>query len=259
MAALRRGTAPQAPHRRPSLAAAVSSVVARAARPLVPFARDVLEFLLPQRCPGCAAPAAAESLLCEHCHARLPRLLAPVCARCLLEERDPDGCRRHPHDAVHAAWIYDERVAALVHAFKFGGRPQLARVLAPALAEALPDAARAGRLVTAVPLHAARRRERGYDQAAVLAEALATQLSAPFVPGLLERSRATRAQSALGPQARRHNVAGAFRLRYPEWVRGRDLIVVDDVLTTGATLHEAMRALRGGGARTLGAAVAWAQ
>ena len=215
--------------------------------------------MLPQRCPGCGAPAAAEWLLCERCHARLPHLGMPVCVRCLFEDRQPDGCTRHPHDRVHVAWLYDERVAALVHAFKFGGRPGLAAVLAVPLSHVLLPVLPRGVLVTGVPLHAARRRERGYDQAAALAEALATALGAPYVPELLERTRATAAQSALGPRARRDNVAGAFRLRHAAWVSARDVLVVDDVVTTGATLHEAMRALRAGGARPIGAAAAWAQ
>ncbi len=223
------------------------------------LARDLLEFVLPQRCPGCGVPAAPETLLCERCRTRLPRLEGALCARCLRDERPPDGCRRHPGDAVHAAYVYDERVALLVHALKFGARPRLARTCAPAMAAALPERARRPALVTAVPLHPVRLRERGYDQAACLGEALADALGAPFVPGVLARTRATRAQSGLGSGERRRNVAGAFRVERPGWVRGREVLVVDDVLTTGATLHEAMAALRAAGARTRGAALAWAQ
>ena len=98
------------------------------------LARDLLEFVLPQRCPGCGVPAAPETLLCERCRTRLPRLEGALCARCLRDERPPDGCRRHPGDAVHAAYVYDERVALLVHALKFGARPRLARTCAPAMA-----------------------------------------------------------------------------------------------------------------------------
>lgn len=229
------------------------------ARPIRAIGRDVLEFLLPQRCPGCGEPAGAERLLCERCLARLPRLGIGLCARCLLEERPPDGCRRHPGDVVHAAWVYDERVGLLVHALKFGARPRLALALAPALADGLPPARRSPALVTAVPLHATRLRERGYDQAACLGEALADVLGAPFVPDVLARTRATNAQSRLGARERRRNVAGAFRVKRPAWVRGREVLVVDDVLTTGATLHEAMLTLRAAGARTRGVVLAWAQ
>lgn len=238
------------------LRALVERALTGAVRPL---ARDLLEFALPQRCPGCGAPAAPEALLCERCFARLPRLAGAVCARCLLDDRPPDACPRHPGDAVHAAFVYDERVALVVQALKFGARPRLARACAPAMAAALPDAARAPSLVTAVPLHPVRRRERGYDQAACLAEALADAIAAPFLPDVLVRTRATAAQSGLRARERRGNVAGAFRVTRPAWVRGREVLVVDDVLTTGATLHAALAALRAAGARTRGAALAWAQ
>ena len=200
-----------------------------------------------------------EALLCARCTARLPRLSGALCARCLRDDRPPDACRRHPGDAVHAAFVYDERVALLVQALKFGARPRLARACAPAMAAALPEAARAPALVTAVPLHPVRLRERGYDQAACLAEALADVIGAPFVPDVLVRTRSTAAQSGLGARQRRHNVAGAFHVARPAWVRGREVLVVDDVLTTGATFCEALAVLRGAGARTRGAALAWAQ
>ena len=221
--------------------------------------RDVFEFILPQRCPGCGEPASAETLLCARCTARLPRLDGALCARCLRDDQPPDACRRHPGHAVHAAFVYDERVALLVHALKFAARPRLARACAPAMAAALPHPLCRPDLVTAVPLHPVRLRERGYDQAACLGEALADVIGAPYVPEVLIRTRATAAQSALKGRERRRNVAGAFRVARPGWVSGRQVLLVDDVLTTGATLDEALAALRAAGARTSGAALAWAQ
>jgi len=177
---------------------------------------DLLSFLLPQRCPVCGEPADPVRFFCERCERALPRLGVPVCARCLCEDAPADACLRHPGDRVHAAFVYDEAVAALVHALKFGSRPDLGRGFAPALAESLPARWRRPALVTAVPLHGTRRRERGYDQAAAIAEALADALGAPFSGALLERTRETRAQSSLGPGERRRNVRGAFRVRHPD-------------------------------------------
>ena len=260
MAALRRR---RAPHAAPAPLPTPFTRLRRAAhacvRPLHALARGLLEFALPQRCPGCGVETPAERLLCARCVTRLPRLDVALCARCLCDEQPADRCRAHPGDAVHAAYLYDERVALLVHALKFGARPRLARAFAPALVEALPAERRRPAFVTAVPLHSTRLRERGYDQAGCLAEALADQLGVPFVPGVLRRTRATRAQSGLGAGARRRNVRGAFRVVRPAWVRGHEVLVVDDVLTTGATLHEVLRALRASGGRTAGVALAWAQ
>jgi len=257
VAALTRGR-PRPPRAVPAAAARALAAASRAlAAPLAAPLADLLDFLLPQRCPGCGAPADPALLLCAGCLARLPVLGTPLCARCLLEERPPEACGRHPGERVYAAWVYDERVARLVHALKFGARPGLAGPYARAIAAALPPAARRPGLVVSVPLHAARRRERGYDQAARLAAVVADELGAPFAPGLLRRVRDTPPQSGLGAAARRENVRGAFVLSRPAWVRGRRVLLVDDVLTTGATLAECLAVLRAAGARTRGAALAW--
>src|SRR6185436_12453388 len=111
-----------------------------------------LSFLLPQRCPVCGEPADAARFFCAACERALPRLGVPVCARCLGEGAAPDACLRHPGDRVHAAFVYDDAVAALVHAIKFGSRPNLARPHVAVLAGALPPRWRRPALVTAVPL-----------------------------------------------------------------------------------------------------------
>jgi ComF family protein len=217
---------------------------------------EAVAFALPQCCPACGAHAGADTLLCAACLAAIPTLGMPLCLTCLVRGDAPDGCLRHPHARAWAAWVYDERAALVVQAFKFGGRRGLAGALAARLAAGLP-AGLAPDLVTAVPLHPARRRERGYDQAEELARALAARLGAPYLP-LLRRTRPTRPQSRLGPGERRRNVEGAIAVREPSGVRGRRTLVVDDVLTTGATLGECAAALAGAGAAPVAAALAWA-
>jgi len=219
----------------------------------------VVELVLPQRCPGCGLAAGAARMLCERCLARIPRLRTALCARCLAREREPAGCGRHPGFAVHAAWLFDERAAEIVHALKYADRPGLAAALGGELAAALPPTWRRPDLVLEVPLHAARLRERGYNQSAALADALADALGAPRLPGALRRVRATPPQARLGPAARRANLAGAFAIERPAWLRGRRLLVVDDVVTTGATLDAALAALHHAGADAAGVALAWAQ
>lgn len=231
------------------------AALAGAARGL---ARDLEAFALPQRCPGCGAPAEPGRLLCAACAGLVPVLSFALCARCLVRGRDPVGCARHPHAQVWPALVYDERAALLVHALKYGARPGLAAALAERLAAALPASA-APELITAVPLHAARRRQRGYNQAWLLAERLAARAGVPAVEGVLVRARATRAQARLDPEARRRNLAGAFRVCEPQRYRGRRVLVVDDVVTTGATLDACLGALAACGARPVGAALAWAQ
>jgi ComF family protein len=227
-------------------------------RAVLARARDLEEFCLPQRCPGCGAPAASARLLCDGCWDRIPALSFAVCARCLAQGAEPVGCRRHPGSRVWPALVYDERAALLVSALKYGRRPGLAPALGEWLARVVPRQP-AVDLVTAVPLHPARRRERGYNQAWLLAEAVAGRLGVPALEGVLARERATPAQARLDPVRRRRNLAGAFRAKEPRCLRGRRIMIVDDVLTTGATLGACLETLTAAGAHPLGAVLAWAQ
>ena len=221
-------------------------------------ARDLEAFGLPQRCPGCGEPAEPERLLCGACFERVPALSFALCAHCLVRGREPVGCARHPQAQVWPALVYDERAALLVHALKYAARPGLAGALAERLARALP-AALAVDLVTAVPLHPARQRERGYNQAWRLATGLASRLGVPAIEDVLVRVRHTPAQAQLDPGRRRRNLAGAFRVREPQRYRERKVLIVDDVLTTGATLEACLGTLAEAGARPVGAVLAWAQ
>jgi ComF family protein len=233
--------------------AAMRGTLARASAAL----HDLVAFALPQRCPGCGREADPARLLCARCAAGIPRLETALCVRCLAAGREPSGCLRHPGYASHARWIYDERAARVVHALKYGERTGLARALGREMAKALPPGIRPD-LVVEVPLHRTRRRERGYNQAGLLAEALAEAIGAPRLPDALARVRATRAQARLGPAERRRNMAGAFRVNRPETLAGRSVLIVDDVLTTGATLESALGALAAAGAEARALVLAWA-
>ena len=221
--------------------------------------QPLLEFALPQRCACCGAAVDATSVLCAACLARIPRLPAPLCVRCLGRGDSPYGCLRHPQALVFSAWVYDDAVAPLVHALKYEGRPQLARALGAVLATAIPTPWQRADLLLEVPLHPARERERGYNQAGALADALARTIAVPRLAGQLRRTRATAPQARLGQQARRQNVAGAFAVHRPEWLAGRRVLVVDDVLTTGSTMQVCLAALVEAGAKAAGVTLAFAQ
>jgi ComF family protein len=114
-------------------------------------------------------------------------------------------------------------------------------------------------LILEVPLHEARRRERGYNQAGVLADELSVRIGVPRLAEALERVRPTRPQARLGAAERRAQLAGAFRARRPETLEGRNVLIVDDVLTTGATLEACFEVLLDAGAHPTGVTLAWAQ
>ena len=155
------------------------------------------------------------------------------------------------YDYARSAAVYEGALREALHAFKFSGKRALARPLGDLAIEQCVASLLAGiEAVIAVPLARERERERGFNQAALLAQRIAKRLGVPTRPRWLARVRATRPQSDLPAAERRVNVRGAFQASRA--VVGRHVLVVDDVLTTGATLGECARALRDGGARCVG-------
>ncbi|MGZ6329032.1 MAG: ComF family protein [Candidatus Limnocylindrales bacterium] len=192
--------------------------------------RAVLDLLLPPACAGCGREG---DLLCGPCRAPLwRRLEEPPGVPIGLSADQPTGI-------VRLEWLapFTGSTRAALHALKYGAIRDLAEPLADALAARWSRAGRGGDLVVPVPAHAARRRERGYDQAVLLAGATARRLGLPMA-GALQRAHVTTAQHALGRGARATNVGHAFRLEpgAAELVRGRWIVLVDDILTTGATV-----------------------
>ncbi len=181
----------------------------------------------------CDRPAPRE--LCSACRA----VLAPPPAPSILRGAVP----------LRAATRYGGPIAEVIHKLKYEDRPNLARPLAELVWERTAMIGRGVWLVP-VPLHPERLAERGYNQAALLAGHLARLSGARSVPTGLSRARPTEQQARLGRAERAENVRGAFRPRRP--LAGRSVVLVDDVVTTGATAEAALAALLLGGARTIG-------
>lgn len=165
-----------------------------------------------------------------------------------------------PMGIVQLEWCaaFSGPVRDALHALKYRGERRLGPVLGHAMAERWRRAGRGGDVLVPVPIHAARRRERGFDQAEDLAAAIARELGLPWLPALERRTR-TIAQHSLGRRERAANLGGAFAVRegHRQAIAGRWIVIVDDVSTTGATLTECAAALRGAGVRAVsGLAVA---
>jgi ComF family protein len=151
--------------------------------------------------------------------------------------------------------LYGGPVAVALRRLKYGDRPDLAGPLGHLLRRAARDARLCADLVVPVPLHPARLAERGYNQAALLGAAAASELGAPLAATALRRTRHTPQQARLDRARRLENVARAFQVRDPGRVRGRRVVLVDDVTTTGATLAACAEALRAAGAASVQALV----
>jgi ComF family protein len=190
------------------------------------------------RCAACDAGVAADTPFCAACEATVQP----------IRRRDRCGV---------AGYVYGGAVARALVRMKSHREADLARPLGDLLWRAL--APRADRLrsfvVVPVPLHPSRVAERGFNQSALLACRVARHLDAPFWPSALERTLATPPQTTLRRQARLSNVSVAFAVREPEHVGGRDVLLVDDVWTTGATLESCARTLLEAGAARVSRAV----
>lgn len=209
-------------------------------------------------CDGTIAPGDTARLVCRRCRTRLRRPPAPSCERCgaplRMTGRAPlawgcPECSGWPESLLYArsACLLEPPADRLVHQLKYRGWRALGRVLAAPMADVQwPGDAHEPAVIVPVPTTAARLRERGYNQAGLLAEALAAA-SGRRLAAVLQRGAGTRTQTTLQPAARAANVAGAFAATVSS-ADGLHVILVDDVLTTGATAAECARALVSAGA-----------
>jgi len=223
--------------------------------------RSALEqLLLPAECLLCHALLAERDttrIVCPVCRHRWRSVRPPWCERCGQPEPHFGPCRlcaEWPAALTlvrSAVWLSDGAREA-VHALKYGGLPRIADDLATAIATLSLPTDEASVLVP-IPLAPKRLRQRGYNQSDVLAASLGRLWRLPVSRDLLTRTRETATQTALTPETRLANVAGAFTPGHGPGVNSpaTSLVLVDDVFTTGATLAEAARALEQAGARTI--------
>ncbi|MDP1025924.1 double zinc ribbon domain-containing protein [Sphingomonas sp. KR1UV-12] len=235
-------------------------------RPLTTPLRWIADYALPPRCPGCGVPVGADHRFCADCWSGLRFLGPPWCAACHLpfdHDRGADAvcaaCAQTPprHAGVRAAVAYGPVAGALAVRLKHGGRIALADTMARAMVRLMPEDAD---LLVPVPLHRGRLWRRGFNQAVLIGAAVSRLTGVTQPVDALERRRATTLLRGLGRRARARTVAGAFVVPAGRrnLVRGRAVVLVDDVYTTGATAAACTRALRAAGARSV-TVLCWAR
>jgi ComF family protein len=225
--------------------------------------RELAHFIYPPTCAGCGQPLHSDRSepFCPDCLMTLELISEPYCPVCGLpyatEIPNPHLCGDclagiHYFDRARSTGSYQGSLRETLHRFKYGGRTSLARPLAHMLIAPGKHLAQLHEVdsIIPVPLHPKRLRQRGFNQASLLARRLGSAVKISVDYASLKRSRWTEPQTGLSRRQRAANVRGAFHLKTPEKVRGKGILLLDDVLTTGETVNQCVRVLkRDGGAR----------
>jgi ComF family protein len=228
-----------------------------------------LDLLLPPRCAACDNQVQAQGELCAECFSRTQFVTAPFCVRCGVPfasagQAGANGlcpaCQvRAPiFREARAALRYDDQARRLILPLKHGDRVELAAILAPMMARAGATLLQRADVLVPVPLHRRRLFERNYNQAAVLAYAVSRLAHVPVSPDTLVRTRRTAPLDDKSPEQRAAEVAGSFQVRASRQARvsGRTILLIDDVMTSGATSNACAAALLNAGAAAVDVLVA---
>lgn len=209
-----------------------------------------VDLIFPPQCVGCGREG---SFLCPSCERALPRLMPPVCSRCgrslVLEDSCPFCSRwRLQIDGIRSLFLFQDLIRHAIHQLKYGNFKALAAPFGRLLAESLAAGPLSVDTAVPVPLHPRRLRQRGYNQAGLLASEVGRITGVTVVDGSLTRARNTSAQTeAASAEARRRNVHGAFSC-IDSRLAGKKVLLIDDVCTTGATLDACAVAVKSAGA-----------
>lgn len=227
------------------------------------FVKSFADLLYPKICQACKKDLPAASVggvVCLDCWSQIKMNRPPLCHACGRQMSRKDTaknvcshCARKNYffDRAFSACVYDGTIKTLIHEFKYKDKEFLGRPLSTLLADFIGGFNLPVEYIDCLvpmPLHRAKLREREYNQAQILADHLAQAIKKPVLENNLFRFRATAAQASLEPHQRFPNVKGSFAVTEKNSISGRNIMLIDDVLTTGATASEAARALKEAGA-----------
>ncbi len=217
-----------------------------------------IDFFFPPLCAACGERLREdEEVVCDTCRQSFTQVPKPWCLRCgagevKAKQKHCKVCPEKPvfFDLARAVVLFRGAAREAIHTLKYKTRPEvgpvLGRLMFLYLKRELGD--ETFDAIIPVPLHPARERERGFNQAELIAEEMTRLAHIPLIPEVLIRIKSTKQQTQLPVEMRRQNVAGAFALRIAEPILGKTILLIDDVYTTGNTVNEASRVLKDGGA-----------
>lgn len=217
--------------------------------PLYRMTWEVLDWVFPPRCAGCDRPGVR---WCPDCQADVRPLGEEICPVCGTPQPNQEvcrSCRAHPpcYQGLRSWAGFEGSLRKVLHRLKYRRDLALGQSLADQMLPGLRRLDWPADLVVPVPLGRERQRQRGYNQAALIARPLAMALNLHYAPEALTRPKESRSQVGLNREQRRENVSGAFRAA-PALTRGQIVLLIDDVATTGSTLASAAEALLAAGA-----------
>lgn len=220
----------------------------------------ILDFLIPPICPICKKRILTQHGLCATCFSEIHFIDKPYCIKCgrPFEFDIPEEmlcgscCKKEPVFAkARSAFIYNSFSSQLILPFKHGDHLELTPLLTHMLYRAGLDLFDDIDMITAVPLHRFRFMKRKYNQAGLLAKSLSQKIKKPYIPQALIRIRHTKSQGHMKAVERKKNVAKAFAVKDTHLIKGKTILIIDDVFTTGATLNECAKTLLKAGATSI--------
>ena len=222
--------------------------------------KKIISVFFPDRCPVCAkAVGSLEKGIHARCREKLSYITGACCIRCgrpLFDERKGrcDNCEhtQYAYEAGKSVWLYDETMQRLIYDLKYGGCREYGEFLGEEMTRLFAETIKEWKIdrIVPVPIHPNRMKERGYNQAEIPARVLAERLGISLDTGLLRRTKKTQAQKELDKRERMRNLSGAFCCTAALKNRER-ILLIDDIYTTGSTMHACALSLRRAGAEAV--------